>query len=1206
MTELQMSDAEEFARGQPLQVRPTLFIGVGGTGKEVLLRLRRRILQADWNDARVGSIANFPVAAFLYFDTDTAEATESDRATRDDPLAASVRFAQNEKLQAKVDIERYTGQMENYRHINAWWPHGDVRSIDTSKGAGQVRAISRLLLFDRFTTLRNSVRNQLRTLRNNVSNEDLLLRLGLDISSDQRVVVIGSAAGGTGSGCFIDIGLMLRSLQDPKPDAVDLFLLLAGGFAGKNQDRVYANTYAALMELEHVMRPDYEPPFVENWTENIGPTVKRPYSDVFMFDASNLAMQTTGNVEDVYSMMADLLFEDFGSNEFAGRKRSIAVNQAQFKTTLYYPPLPERVGGAVLGYSRSYSAVGQSTIDTRGQIRLEAASSRACARMLASFFGVAGTDARNLPRIEDRDRFIRDELSLGQQGYEDFPEYFKEPPAAIIEPALVGRLLRREDDTSIDAALRSDLAARFERMLSVVGTHREWPDQARVIQEETKRDVEGAVDGQGSRRFTEIDAAADRTLEEMLGPTGFVATLYRMLDNKESGGLDYTVKLAEMLGEAIGDTSRGEIRRLHDNAARYAKLADEMLSSRFEASLDNLRKAVSGGWLSGGRRLADQYLSHLRHDLEFALVYRVRAHASTKAAELLHRIMEQIGQPQGLAEDGSTIWSGSVSRFMAGRKAVESLYQAFQLETESWEDAANRSDASYSILKGHGDLDIPLPESELREWADDAFRAYGGSREIFSKLETEHGRLEIFGELRSVAGHRLRPVAQKLPRVCDVLKAMPAAERRNHLERAVIRAMPWIDADLQRMEDFSGDQFKLIVAVNGRDEFSSGFGHEVRRFIPAGMKISEIEYVEIETRGRLIVYCELSGIPLDLLNSLRSEWRLSYLAEQRRRDGFPLHTHEDLARFPHPIAPGNQELDDMRARLDAFLRGVVFGLLRRRSSGRDQFKGYQLQIARGDWETVGSERFIRSIGFDSSHLATLQQQIASFEEELSPLQNLALSALLGYTAERSYARRLEHMAGGRTRRRGGILHRIALDIAESFRRRFDESPMVDEVSDPGAVESELSFRIDDWTREISGSEFDPDPLEANRDPDDEPDKRARPKRTINPVVFANAERLRELAGLTSVAEGAPPTTGPPPLRPVAIYAALDGVSRGPFDRDTLRELVSAGKISDETLVWREGMSDWARAETVPEVAALLDAKPPATPPPLPSPTPDDG
>ena len=326
------------------------------------------------------------------------------------------------------------------------------------------------------------------------------------------------------------------------------------------------------------------------------------------------------------------------------------------------------------------------------------------------------------------------------------------------------------------------------------------------------------MDGHGSRRFTEIDAAADRTLEELLGPAGFVATLYRMLDNKESGGLDYTVKLAEMLGEAIGDTSRGEIRRLHDNAARYAKLADEMLSSRFEASLDNLRKAVSGGWLSGGRRLADQYLSHLRHDLEFALVYRVRSHASAKAAELLRR--------------------------------------------------------------------------------------------------------------------------------------------------------------------------------------------------------------------------------------------------------------------------------------------------------------------------------------------------------------------------------------------------IALDIAESFRQRFGESPMVHEVSDSVAVESELSFRIDEWTREIAGSEFGPDPLEADRDSNDEPDKRARPKRTISSVVFANLDRLRELVGLASAAGGAPPKTGPPPLRPTAIYAALDGASSGPFDLDTLREMVSSGRISRETLVWREGMSDWARAETVPAVTALLDAKPVAAPPPLPPPTPD--
>ena len=52
---------------------------------------------------------------------------------------------------------------------------------------------------------------------------------------------------------------------------------------------------------------------------------------------------------------------------------------------------------------------------------------------------------------------------------------------------------------------------------------------------------------------------------------------------------------------------------------------------------------------------------------------------------------------------------------------------------------------------------------------------------------------------------------------------------------------------------------------------------------------------------------------------------------------------------------------------------------------------------------------------------------------------------------------------------------------------------------------------------------------------------------------------------------------------MAYYIAIDGVQQGPFP---LHELTSKG-LRGDTLVWKEGMSDWKRADAVPEVAALF-------------------
>ncbi|MHB0986395.1 MAG: hypothetical protein ACYC05_12495 [Sulfuricella sp.] len=50
---------------------PTLFIGLGGTGAEVLWRIRRNILSKEWHDKsdqpfELGSLEEFPFAQFLH------------------------------------------------------------------------------------------------------------------------------------------------------------------------------------------------------------------------------------------------------------------------------------------------------------------------------------------------------------------------------------------------------------------------------------------------------------------------------------------------------------------------------------------------------------------------------------------------------------------------------------------------------------------------------------------------------------------------------------------------------------------------------------------------------------------------------------------------------------------------------------------------------------------------------------------------------------------------------------------------------------------------------------------------------------------------------------------------------------------------------------------------------------------------------------
>jgi len=65
------------------------------------------------------------------------------------------------------------------------------------------------------------------------------------------------------------------------------------------------------------------------------------------------------------------------------------------------------------------------------------------------------------------------------------------------------------------------------------------------------------------------------------------------------------------------------------------------------------------------------------------------------------------------------------------------------------------------------------------------------------------------------------------------------------------------------------------------------------------------------------------------------------------------------------------------------------------------------------------------------------------------------------------------------------------------------------------------------------------------------------------------------------------------------YYAHAGERRGPLSRDRMRELVAAGTIADDTLVWTAGMAGWSPAAAVAELKAATvpptSPRPPAPP-----------
>ncbi len=72
---------------------------------------------------------------------------------------------------------------------------------------------------------------------------------------------------------------------------------------------------------------------------------------------------------------------------------------------------------------------------------------------------------------------------------------------------------------------------------------------------------------------------------------------------------------------------------------------------------------------------------------------------------------------------------------------------------------------------------------------------------------------------------------------------------------------------------------------------------------------------------------------------------------------------------------------------------------------------------------------------------------------------------------------------------------------------------------------------------------------------------------------------------------------PPPIPSAGVYnVVLNGESAGPFDIATLTQMVSAGDINGDTLVWKAGMPEWISAKDILELKNIFTTK---TPPPIP-------
>ena len=269
-----------------LTIRPTLYIGLGTTGTEILDNLRERNFQEYGR-------AGLPIFRYVSIETDRGNTgkfssiDDADRVEFDSPDDQSVprilrsgltpySYERNRVIHTTIsDRETIRGQitpsnlLSFKEHLADWL---DERILDSAAvkfgggGAGNIRMAGRLALWENWNKDGKSVKPILRNAyfeirepeRRNDARDILKRHFGREIKVDPKtrnVFIVGTLCGGTCSGMLLDIAYYFRHIGNADTKIYGLFTMYNEHLAlGGDPGILLANCYASLVELDFYAR----------------------------------------------------------------------------------------------------------------------------------------------------------------------------------------------------------------------------------------------------------------------------------------------------------------------------------------------------------------------------------------------------------------------------------------------------------------------------------------------------------------------------------------------------------------------------------------------------------------------------------------------------------------------------------------------------------------------------------------------------------------------------------------------------------------------------------------------------------------------------------------------------------------------------------------------------------------------------------------
>jgi len=284
--------------GLRAQVRPTLIVGLGGTGHRVLVHIKALALQS-WGLERVEHVLKF-----LVFDT----ARESLVVTDDgEPVTLElgtefIDIGQTPVPKIKRNLDRQTVIQERLGGVMASLPPAVLRN-----GAKQLRPLGLLAFLWRYTEVEEHLRSAIWSLADRQRSEGM---------QGINVFIVNSLVGGTGSSTFLDIAHLVRDLFDDLGTLADFCYITGVGvlpraFHGIRGPNLVPNAVASLKELNHcMMQGDFTVRYPNGRTIT---TAQPPFNIYYLVDGVDERGHTWHGLDEVCRLAAEAVFLQMGS-----------------------------------------------------------------------------------------------------------------------------------------------------------------------------------------------------------------------------------------------------------------------------------------------------------------------------------------------------------------------------------------------------------------------------------------------------------------------------------------------------------------------------------------------------------------------------------------------------------------------------------------------------------------------------------------------------------------------------------------------------------------------------------------------------------------------------------------------------------------------------------------------------------------------------